>query len=32
MSEDPIFETHSDKEDVRPKWLTKKPVYLKDYV
>ena len=32
MSEDPIAETHSDKEDARPKRVTKKPAYLKDYV
>ena len=32
MSDDPIVETHSDKEDARPKRVTKKPAYLKDYV
>ena len=32
MSEDPIIETHSKKEDARPKQVTKKPAYLKDYV
>ena len=31
-SEDLIVEAHSDKEDVRPKRVTKKPTYLKDYV
>ena len=29
---DLIVETHSDKEDARPKRVTKKPAYLKDYV
>ena len=32
MSEDPIAETHSDKEDAGPKRLTKKLAYLKDFV
>ena len=32
MSEDPIAETHSDKEDAKPKRVIKKPAYLKDYV
>ena len=32
MSQGPIVETHFDKEDTRPKRVTKKPVYLKDYV
>ena len=31
-SEDLIVEAHSDKEDARPKRVTKKPTYLKDYV
>ena len=31
-SVDLIVETHSDKEDARPKRVTKKPTYLKDYV
>ena len=31
-SEDLIVEAHSDKEDSRPKRVTKKPTYLKDYV
>ena len=32
MSEDPIVETHYDKEYTKPKQVTKKPAYLKDYV
>ena len=32
MSEDPIAETHSEKEDARSKRVTKKPIYLKDCV
>ena len=32
MSKDPIVETHSYKEDARPKRVTKKPAYLKDRV
>ena len=32
MSKDPIAETHSEKEDARPKWATKKPAYHKDCV
>ena len=32
MTEDSITETHSDKEDARPKRVTKKQKYLKDYV
>ena len=32
MSEDPITETHSEKEDAKPNQVTKKPAYLKDYV
>ena len=32
MSDDPIVETHYDKEDDRPKRVTKKPTSLKDYV
>ena len=31
-SEDLIVDAHSDKEDARPKRVTKKPTYLKDYV
>ena len=31
-SEDLIVEAHSDKEDARPKRVTKKPTYLKEYV
>ena len=31
-SEDLIVEAHSDKEDAKPKRVTKKPTYLKDYV
>ena len=31
-SEDLIVEAHSDKKDARPKRVTKKQTYLKDYV